>query len=253
MSDTGTNTRFPKCFSVNDIKKPAGNFGHEKSFHSFAPEIEIMEAKERILIKAEELFMQFGIRSVSMDDIANNLGMSKKTLYQYYADKDELVHAVVDSHINDIQKDCIGCQRDAKDAIHEIFVMMERIMEEFSNMNPMLLHDMEKFHFKAYQRFKQHKDKFLAQIIKDNIDWGMRDELYRPDINVDVMCKLRLESMMIPFNVTVFPPGKYNLAKVTEILIEHFIYGMASIKGHKLIQKYNEQRNKNQQHEEAGK
>jgi AcrR family transcriptional regulator len=54
-----------------------------------------MEPKERILIKAEELFMQFGIRSVSMDDIANNLGMSKKTLYQYYADKDELVDAVI--------------------------------------------------------------------------------------------------------------------------------------------------------------
>ncbi|HEX7902335.1 MAG TPA: TetR/AcrR family transcriptional regulator [Chitinophagaceae bacterium] len=203
-----------------------------------------MEAKERILLKAEELFMQYGIRSVSMDDIANNLGMSKKTLYQYYADKDELVDAVVDGHIKMIQTDCVGCQKDATDAVHEIFITMERIMQEFNNMNPMLLYDLEKFHFRSYQRFKEHKDKFLAEVIRKNIEWGIKDELYRPDLNVDVMCKFRLESMMIPFNVAVFPPGKYNLATVSEHIIEHFVYGLATIKGHKLTQKYNDQRQK---------
>jgi TetR/AcrR family transcriptional regulator, cholesterol catabolism regulator len=213
----------------------------------------IMEAKERILIKAEELFMQYGIRSVSMDDIANNLGMSKKTLYQYYADKDELVDAVVDGHIKEIQTDCLGCRADAKDAVHEIFITMERIMEEINNMNPMLLYDLEKFHFRSYQRFKEHKDKFLARMIRENMEWGIRDELYRPEINVDVMCKFRLESMMIPFNVGVFPPGKYNLAIISEQIIEHFVYGLASIKGHKLIQKYNQERQKKLSYDEHKK
>jgi AcrR family transcriptional regulator len=212
-----------------------------------------MEPKERILIKAEELFMQYGIRSVSMDDIANNLGMSKKTLYQYFADKDELVDAVVDGHIKEIQEDCMSCRLDATDAIHEIFITMERIMEEFSNMNPMLLYDLEKFHFKAYQRFREHKDKFLLQIIRNNIEWGIKDELYRDDINVDVLSKYRIESMMIPFNVAVFPPGKYNLAEISGIIIQNFTYGLATIKGHKLIQKYNEQRNKNLSYEESKK
>jgi len=212
-----------------------------------------MEPKDRILLKAEELFMQFGIRSVSMDDIANNLGMSKKTLYQYFADKDELVEAVVDGHINEIQKDCLGCKEEAKDAVHEIFNTMERIMEEFSNMNPMLLYDLEKFHHKAYQRFRNHKDKFLLQVIIENIEWGIKDELYRPDVNVDVMSKYRIESMMIPFNVTVFSPGKYNLAETSGLIIENFIYGLATIKGHKLIQKYNEQRQKNLSYEESKK
>ena len=73
-----------------------------------------MTIKERIQEKAHELFMQYGIRSVSMDDIANNLGMSKKTLYQYFADKDELVDAVVDAHVTIIQTDCAGCRKDAK-------------------------------------------------------------------------------------------------------------------------------------------
>jgi AcrR family transcriptional regulator len=208
------------------------------------PPIMIIETKERILIKSKELFMQYGIRSVSMDDIANSLGMSKKTLYQYYADKDELVDAVVEQHINSIQADCIGCHHQAKNAIHEIFITMEMINDEFNNMNPMLLYDMEKFHFRAFQRFKQHKDKFLAQVIKENLEWGIKDELYRPDINIDVMVKFRLESIMVPFNISVFSPGKYNLAELSDTIIEHFVYGLSTIKGHKLIQKYNQQRQK---------
>jgi TetR/AcrR family transcriptional regulator, cholesterol catabolism regulator len=231
-----------------------GNFGNENSFRSFAPRNrKELEPKERILLKAEELFMQYGIKSVSMDDIANSLGMSKKTLYQYFADKDGLVEGVVDRHINEIEGDCMNCQRDASDAIHEIFITMQRIMEEFSNMNPMLLYDLEKFHYKAFRRFKEHKDKFLLQIIQHNIEWGIRDELYRSDINVDILSKYRIESMMVPFNVAVFPPGKYNLGETSRIIIENFTYGLATIKGHKLIQKYNDQRKKNLSYEESKK
>jgi len=204
-------------------------------------------------MKAEELFMQFGIRSVSMDDIANNLGMSKKTLYQYYADKDELVDAVVDGHIREIQSDCLNCRKEAEDAVHEIFITMEKIMDEFNNMNPMLLYDLEKFHFRSYQRFKEHKDKFLGQMIRENIESGIKEELYREDVNVDIMTKFRIESLLIPFNVVVFPPGKYNLATTSEQIIQHFVYGLATIKGHKLIQKYNQQRQKNLKHEESRK
>lgn len=212
-----------------------------------------MEAKERISTKAEELFMRFGIRSVSMDDIANHLGMSKKTLYQYYADKDELVHAVVSNHIADLENNCLIITGDAKDAIDEIFITIDQIIDEFNNMNPMLLHDLEKFHYRAFERFRQHKDKFLIEAIRKNLEWGIKEELYRADLNVDVLSKFRLETMMVPFNVTAFPPGKYNLAELSKEFLIHFIYGIATIKGHKLIQKNIQQRQKSLTHEESKK
>jgi len=93
----------------------------------------------------------------------------------------------------------------------------------------------------------------LAQIIRQNLEWGIKEELYRGDMSVDILSKFRLESMMIPFNVSVFPPGKYNLATLSEKIIEHFVYGLATIKGHKLIQKYNEQRQKKLSYDESKK
>src|SRR5689334_12645565 len=100
--------------------------------------------KERIRQKADELFMKYGIRSVSMDDIANALGMSKKTIYQYFVDKDELVDAVVEADISNMQHDCASVMNDAKDAVHEIFLSIDRLLEQFRNMNPMLIYDLEK-------------------------------------------------------------------------------------------------------------
>lgn len=229
-----------------------GNFGYEKSFHSFVPLIQQMEIKDRIKQKAHDMVMQFGIRSVSMDDIANALGMSKKTIYQYYADKDELVDAVVDDELNKTQADCEACKVNSKDAVEEIVLTMNQIHDQFQNMNPVILYDLEKFHPKAFQKFLKHKHEYLYRVIRQNMERGTKEELYRPDLNIDVLSKYRLESMMIAFNLNVFPPGKYRLADVTEIIMENFVYGLATVKGHKLLMKYrNELTKKNSLHEKV--
>lgn len=188
------------------------------------------------------MFLQYGIRSVSMDDIAAQLGISKKTLYQYYTDKGELVDAVLRYEIEHGQQDCILCFQQSKDAVDEIFLTMERIIEQFRNMNPMILYDLQKFHFDAFQKFLKYKNDFLGDVIRKNIDRGIREELFRPEINTDILAKFRLESMLMAFNMNVFPPRKYNLAEVTLEIIEHYLYGLATLKGHKLILKYKQER-----------
>jgi TetR/AcrR family transcriptional regulator, cholesterol catabolism regulator len=197
-----------------------------------------MEPKDRIREKATELFIRYGIRSVSMDDIAAQLGMSKKTIYQSYADKDELVDAVVELDIQEMQGECLQCQRSAANAVEEIFLTIEMIQEQFRNMNPMLLYDLQKFHFNSYQKFMVHKNRFLLEIIRANLEKGIAEGFYRPDLHIDVLSKFRLESLMIPFNMELFPPAKYNLADVTYIIIEHFLFGLATEKGYELILKH---------------
>lgn len=184
------------------------------------------------------MFLQFGIRSVSMDDIAAALGMSKKTIYQYYTDKDELVEAVVEDELLSTEHDCEFCKKQARDAVEEVVLTMIQIHDQFRNMNPVVLFDLEKFHPRSFQKFQKHKNEFLFKVIRQNIERGINEELYRPEIKVDVLSRYRLETMLIPFNLMAFPPGKYNLADVTQEIMEHFLYGLATPKGYKLIVKY---------------
>ncbi len=207
-----------------------------------------MEIKDRIQEKARDLFMRLGIRSVSMDDIATQLGMSKKTIYQFFSDKDELVEAVMASNIQQTQQDCEKCLLSSANAIEEIFLTMEMIQEQFRNMNPMILYDLQKFHIGAFQKLAAHKNEFLLSIIRNNIEKGISEGLYRKDINVDILSKFRLESMMMAFNLDLFPPSKYSLADVTQVIIEHFLFGLATIEGHELILKYQKERSKKEKY-----
>jgi TetR/AcrR family transcriptional regulator, cholesterol catabolism regulator len=205
-----------------------------------------MEVKERIQRKAHELFMRYGVRSVSMDDIATQLGMSKKTIYQSFTDKDELVDAVMDGEVAQTHVDCEFCKKNATDAIDEIFLTMEQIHEQFSQLNPMVLYDVEKFHPHAFEKFRQMKEEYFLQLAAHNLKRGIKEELYRDDINIETMSRYRVETMMIPFAMAASAPTKFNLATVVQEIMEHFLFGLATLKGHKLILKYKEQRSKKQ-------
>ncbi|HEY0059300.1 MAG TPA: helix-turn-helix domain-containing protein, partial [Flavisolibacter sp.] len=125
-----------------------------------------MEPKQRILEKAHELFHRYGLRSVSMDDIAAQVGMSKKTLYLYFTDKDELVDAVFTGIMEVNKTRCSVEQQDADNALHEVFLAFDRTQEMFSHMNPAVLFDMEKYHASTFSKFKEFKNTFLYGMIK---------------------------------------------------------------------------------------
>ncbi len=196
----------------------------------------------RIKQNAHELFMQYGLRSVSMDDIASSLGISKKTIYLYYADKDELVDAVVDAEFTKNERICEYDKLHSKNAIEEIFLAMDMVAEMLSSMNPSLVFDMQKYYPKAFQKFHKHKNDYLYNVIKDNIVRGINEELYRPELRVDTIARFRVESIMIPFNPEFYNKMKYNLAEIEEEFIIHFLFGMASPKGYKMIVKYQQER-----------
>ena len=202
------------------------------------------ETKARIQKAAHDLVMQYGIRSVSMDDIANNLGMSKKTIYQYFKDKDELVEAVVDEVISTNQ---CACKQDidrSENAVHEIFLVMEMMAEMFKTMNPSILHDMQKYHPAAFSKFKKHKNEFLYNVCTQNLLRGVQEGLYRHEMAVDILCRYRVETMFIPFNPEFQQSLKHSLAKIEEEILMHFLFGLVSQKGYKQIIKYREQKEK---------
>jgi TetR/AcrR family transcriptional regulator, cholesterol catabolism regulator len=197
-----------------------------------------MEVRERILEKAGALFMQYGIRSITMDEIAAQLGISKKTIYQFFTDKDEMVEAVVMEEINRNEGECHRFRVASENAVHEIFMAMDDMEEIIKSMNPQVMYDLEKHHPAAFKRLKQHKYQFLLTMTRENIARGIREDMYRPDINIDLIARHRIESSFMAFNQELFPAGKYSISSTCYELALLFLHSIANGKGKKLIEKY---------------
>ena len=210
------------------------------------PNMTEVDTKNRIKGAAHMLMMQYGIRSVSMDDIATHLGMSKKTIYQYFRDKDELVETVVDEILTANRLTCNADKARAENVIHEIFLAMDMLEEMFKTMNPGILFDMQKYHPAAFRKFLKHKNEFIYQECTQNLQRGIAEGFYRPGIVVDIICRFRVETMFIPFNPEFQQNLKHKLLKIEEEIIIHYLYGLVSVKGYKLVEKYLGQKIKSQ-------
>ena len=202
----------------------------------------IPDTKQRIQKTAHDLVMQYSIRSVSMDDIAANLGMSKKTIYQYFKDKDELVESVVDDVIETNQCICNNDREKADNAVHEIFLVMDMMVEMFKTMNPSILFDMQKYHPAAFRKFQKHRNEYLYDVCRQNLERGIREELFRPEINVVTMARYRVETMLTAFNPEFQRSVKQSLLEIEEEIIIHYLFGLVTQKGYKLVLKYMEQK-----------
>jgi len=197
-----------------------------------------MEIKDRILHHAAALFMRNGIKSVSMDDIAANMAMSKKTLYKWFANKDEMVHAVMEQHLGNTQRDCEHLPLQSASAIDELFQMMGWMKQQFADVHPSIFYDLEKFYPLTWQLWVRHKQEYILAQIIDNLRRGMAEELYRADLDVDVLARLRLAQIELQFDPDLFPPREFANERVSVALLEHFMLGVATLKGHKLINQY---------------
>lgn len=198
----------------------------------------------RILDKALNLFFRYGIRGITMDEIATECGISKKTIYQFYENKDALVDAVVKTKIEESEMNCISSETASENAIHEIFLSIDVVQKMFEEMNPNVIFDLQKHHPKSYDRIQQHKSKFVYSVLKKNMERGISQGLYREDFDLDIIAKLRLETVFLPFRQDLFPVSQYSVGYVEQMLQEQFLYGMATLKGQKLIQKYKRERAK---------
>ncbi|MGF1924340.1 MAG: TetR/AcrR family transcriptional regulator [Bacteroidia bacterium] len=195
--------------------------------------------KEHIVIETGKLFSKYGCKSVTMDDIAKHLGMSKRTIYQHFADKDELVSVLVDKKLTSYSDEIIAYEDEGADAIEEVFLGVVHIDECLDTLNAKLFHELQKYHHHAWLKFKNFKeDRWSAGIVK-NIKRGIREGLYRSDINIDILTELRIDQGTSVFNQT----ERYKLSKYTvrEVMIEittHFLQGICSTKGKRLIEHY---------------
>ena len=198
--------------------------------------------EKRIVEKARDQFLKYGIRTISMDDIANELGVSKKTIYKYYKDKKTLVKKVTTQVVDNVQYTCTNTFDKSKNAIEQLLGLADFINSFFENMNPAVFYDLEKYFPSSYKILQEHHEVFIFNSIKDNYKRGVSEGFFRESIDVDILAKLRLAQIRSAYDTSLFPPNKYNLREVQLVALELTMLGIATEKGKKLIEKY---KNKN--------
>lgn len=189
------------------------------------------EMKQKIVIAANELFMKYGIRSVTMDDIARHLGMSKKTIYQSFSEKDEIVSLGMQMHCEMWEKRTEEIVTTTNNAIEELLRFSLVFREQMKKMNPNMLFDLFKYHRATWEDWVKYKRDVIKQRIIDTLDRGMAEGYFRHDLNKDILATLRVEQLELAFNDSVFPHEVHKLEDVQMQLFDHFIYGCLNRKG----------------------
>jgi AcrR family transcriptional regulator len=197
-----------------------------------------VQDQQEIIIAAFKQFKLLGFKSVTMDDIVRKIGISKKTLYELFKDKDELVLECIKFMLNDNQAQTEKALKNSINAIDQainILIIMEKMIR---GMNPVCYLDLQRFYL------HDHKDSFMFQCISDNLKQGIQEGFYREDIDIEIISRFRMESALIVFQHDLFPQETYDIVKVNTQIFAHYIYGIASSKGHKMIESYLKKINK---------
>jgi AcrR family transcriptional regulator len=195
------------------------------------------EELKKILLKVRDLYTRYGIKSITMDEVAAELGISKKTLYQYVTDKDDLVGKFIDNEIELRQEEICKCFKTGFNAIEELFeisIYMNRLMKD---QNPATEHDLKKYYPHHYHKTVKIRRERIYNYILLNLRKGKEEALYRHELNEEIIAKLylsRVESIHINdlFTVEEFT----SLKLFMELLIYH-IRGIATDKGIIVLEK----------------
>ncbi len=195
-----------------------------------------MSTKTKILQGAEELIFKYGIKNITMDDIARHLSMSKKTIYKFYKEKDEIVHSLFQLSIENDKIRFKKINEGSQNVIAEVFEMMKEMREMFTKINPIVFFELSKYYPETWKEFQNFKNGFISDMVENNLLQGQKDGYIRKDINVKLMAKLRVETIEMALNGTMF--SQFNMVETQLAITEHFLYGVCTLKGHKLINKY---------------
>ncbi len=199
------------------------------------------DKKEYIIKQISELYLKFGIKSVTMDDVASEFGISKKTLYQYFEDKADLVQQVIDFYLKspdfDLTSNVPG------NAIDKYFALRSHILQVMRYFHNNIEFDLKKLYPRLYRKVYKVKRERIFNNTVSNLKQGITESLYRTDINPEIVARLQLGQMLYTMDPQngIFAESELMNIDIFDHVIEYFMYSVCTEKG---INYYKEQLNK---------
>jgi len=196
-----------------------------------------METEDRIVEEATRQFLQFGIRNVTMDGIASELGISKRTVYENYKDKTALVHQCMESLFRHHEDKTSEVLSTSKNVIEIISVLMQEGMKAMNAINPVFFHDMKRFYPEIWNSFHQKNLDQSYQLIEKLLRKGIEEKFFRENIDLKIVAKLFFEQNNIIMDENIFPRNEFNLPDIFQNLTINFMRGISTTKGIEIIDK----------------
>jgi AcrR family transcriptional regulator len=189
-----------------------------------------VELNTKIIEVATTLFGQMGVKAVTMDDIARQAGISKKTIYQEFEDKGALVFTACSVFLEK-EEEVLKKIVEEEDNVIQHFVRLSKFMrEQYSGMNPLILNEIRRYYPQAWKRFEAFKNGLAFNTMVDVLQRGKEAGYFRAEIDVEILAMLRLEQ--IAFDFRALPSAShFDMVKLQLELIDHFIHGILTDKG----------------------
>jgi AcrR family transcriptional regulator len=197
-----------------------------------------MNDQEKLVRTATELYLRYGVKSVSMDDISRELGISKKTLYQYVENKRDLVQKVMASHLNSEKCMMEEIRGEARDAVEEMVLIARYVLSIFKQVSPGTMYDLKKYYRKVWDEWEVFHKEHIFKAIRQNLINGIDQGLYREKMNPDIVARLYVAKASVITDEEIFPPSMFKREELFLQYVHYHMHGILSNVGKEKFMEY---------------
>ncbi len=196
----------------------------------------VLETRKRILEIATEQFARYGVRAITMEDIARLAGISKKTIYQEFEDKRDLVKEVFSNILEEDRKK-LAFILETKDGVIEHLVQTSQMMRErLSSINPMVILEVQKYFPEAWKMFESFKGDTIQTDLVNVLERGKDLGYFRSEIDSQILARVRMNQVTSAFDPANFTNPEFNFVEEQMVLLDHFLHGIFTEKGRQAYQ-----------------
>jgi AcrR family transcriptional regulator len=198
----------------------------------------LLVMRKKIIYKSSELFLTLGFKSVTMDDIANTMGISKKTIYVHFNNKTKLVEAVTFTLFENICNgiDCICTE--ATNPIQELYDIKMFVLQHLKNEQASPIYQLKKYYPVIHDALKSKQFEKMHQSVSDSLKKGIKTEVFRSNIDVEFIARLYFNGMTGIKDEIIFPREKFNMEYLIENFLEYHLRAIVTEKGFEILHKY---------------
>ena len=196
-----------------------------------------------LLMKSRELFIKHGVKSLTMDEIAKEMGMSKKTIYQFVENKGDLIKLTMQDFLEQERQLMDIILKNSTNSIDEMISMIEYWLQVVQEFNANTLNEVQKYYPETWDMYNDYRFNFMLGLIKGNLDKGVKQGYYRNDMDTDIISRIYILAVEVLLNQALFPIKQYTYLNTYREFLSYHLRGIVSNEGLKYLEGHNLFRN----------